>query len=152
AAEHLISIFFLAESIINASPVRVGVIAALVIERMPLGAANELAGGAVHLVVTLGEGQCLYQQRTFAPTAARAVVIVVGVPVVHILAELAGKDTLSRPVLLFIVSRPAVNNVVMLFHTGGMNVGGSYRPSRIRIFLLGYLKGFQCEIERITGL
>ena len=37
------------------------------------------------------------------------------IPVVYILPEFTGKDTLLRLVFLFIITRPAINNIIMLF-------------------------------------
>ena len=39
----------------------------------------------------------------------------------------------------------------MLFHSGRMDIGSSYRTSRIGIFFFGNLKSFQGKIERIAG-
>ena len=73
------------------------------------------------------------------------------IPVVYILPEFTGKDTLLRLVFLFIITRPAINNVIMLFHSGRMDIGSSYRTSRIGIFFFGNLKSLQGKIERIAG-
>ena len=148
---HMISIFRLTESIEYTSPIRIGMITALMIERMPLCSTDKLTGSTVHLIITFSQRQRLYEQRTFPPTAARTVIVVVSVPIVYILSEFTGENTLLRPISLFVISRPTVNYVIMFFHTGGMHIGSSYGTSRIRKFFFGYFECFQGKVERIAG-
>ena len=152
AAEHFIRILFLTESVINTSPVWIGVITTLVIERMPLCATDKLTGSAVHLIITCSQRKCLYQQRTFTPTAACTIIVVVGIPVIYVFSEFTGEDALFRFVLLFVITRPAVDYIVMFLYTGRMHIGSGYRTSRIWIFFLRYFKCLQCKVEWITGL
>ena len=79
--------FRLTEGIEVASPVWIGVITTLMIERMPLRSTDELTVGEVHLFGCFGKRKSLEKHRTLAPRAAGTVQIVVSIPVVDILAE-----------------------------------------------------------------
>ena len=94
-----------------------------------LCATDKLTGSAVHLIITFSQRKCLYQQRTFTPTAACTVIVVVGIPVIYVFSEFTGEDALFRFVLLFVITRPAVDYIVMFLYTGRMHIGSGYRTS-----------------------
>ena len=134
----MISIFRLTESIEYTSPIRIRVITALMIERMPLCSTYKLSGGTIHLVITLGQRECLHQQGAFSPTTAGTIVVIMGIPVVYILSVFTSKYALLRRIRFLIIAGPSIYHVIIFLYTGGMYICCSYRTSRIRIFLFGY--------------
>ena len=118
---------------------------------MPLGTTDKQARSAIHLIITLSQRKCLHQQRMFSPAAACTVIIIVGIPVIHILPELTSEDTLLRPVFLFIITGPTINHIIMFFYSCRMYISSSYRTPRIRIFFFGNIKSLQSKIKRVTG-
>ena len=152
AAEHIVSIFRLAETVEHAAPIGVGMVAALVVERMPVCAADELAGGAIKAVIGLCQRKSLHLLRTFAPAARRAVVVVVRIPVVHILAKLTGEDALFGRIGLLVIARPAIHHVVVFGNTGRMDIGSRHGTSGIWVFVFRDLQCLQGEVERIARL
>ena len=66
----------LTEGIVDTTPVGIGVIAALVIEGVPLTTANKLTCGVVEFVGGLSQTLCLYQLRTLAPRTTGTVQVV----------------------------------------------------------------------------
>ena len=98
----------LTEGIVDTTPVGIGMIAALMIEGVPLTTANKLTSGVVEFVGGLSQTLCLYQLRTLAPRTTGAVQVVVGIPVIDIFAKLTGEDTLGGLVGLEIVAWPTI--------------------------------------------
>ena len=66
-AEHLEGVFLLTEGVVYASVVSVRMIAALMVERMPLATAYKLALAVVHLAVGVAEREGCHEHRTLAP-------------------------------------------------------------------------------------
>ena len=117
-AEHLEGILRLAEGIKNTSQIGIGVIAALMIEGAPLASADELSLSPIHHAISIGQRQGCCQLGLFAPATGGAVNVVVGIPVVYILAPLAGEDAFVGIVFtLPHIIDPVVKHIVMLLDT-----------------------------------
>ena len=95
--EHVISIFGLTEYIHHTTIEGVGMIAALMVERVPQTATDVLARGAAEYIITgeriMGCGivLCLDEHGLFAPVACHTAGGVVRIPVVYIISPLAGE-------------------------------------------------------------
>ena len=117
-AEHLEGVFLLAEGIIDSSIIGVGMIAALMVERVPLATADELALPMKHLAVCVAEREGCREHRLLAPRAGSTIQTVVGIPVVHHFAELTCEHAFvfGRSLLADIVG-PTVYHIVVFLHS-----------------------------------
>ncbi len=152
ASEHMIGILGLAERIVYTAPIRIGMIAALMVKRMPLGSADKFSCGMIQSVIGLCKGESLNLHRTLTPTSRSTVVIVMGVPVIDILTPFACKNILTRGIGFLIIAGPAVYKVIILLHSCRMDICGSNWPTGIRILILSDLKSLKREVFRIAGL
>ena len=128
-------------------------IAALMVERMPLAAADELALAMKHLAVCVAEREGCREHRLLAPRTGGTVQAVVSIPVVHHFTELTCEHAFvfGRSLLADIVS-PSIHHIVVLLHSCRIHISHGYRSARIRKLLSRDIERLQCEVLRIASL
>ena len=161
--KHILGILRLPEGIVVATPVGVRMVAALMVEGVPLATADELTGGVEQFASCVVQAHGLDEHGALAPGAGGTVQVVVGIPVVDQFAKLAGEDRLTGGSLvvwefgslaerLEIVAGPAIDDVVIVHDTSGMHIGSSYGTIGIGVFVTGNLQCLQGEVFRIACL
>ena len=145
-------------------------IATLMVEGMPLATADELPLAVAHRAVGVGQREGCREHGLFAPSAGSTVQTVVGVPVIHHFAELAGEDTfVGERLSLWLdgnsgllrtfgchgaghVVGPSVEHVVVVFHTCRIHIRSSHGASGVGELVARDLQGFQGEVLGIARL
>ena len=145
-------------------------VAALMVEGVPLATADELAGSLEELQRAPMQTHGLHQHGALAPRTGGSVQVVMGVPVVDQLAKLTSEDGLTNEgsggrtaghsrgrgaegfLRLEVIARPTIEHVVVIGNTGGMHISSSHRTIGIRILVLGDLQSLKGEVLRIACL
>ena len=158
--EHIISIFGLTEYVHHTTIEGIGVIAALVVERVPQTAADVLARSTAEYIVTgeriTGSGivLCLDEHSLFSPVACHTAGGVVRVPVVYIISPLAGEigyfrvEAFDGPVLVRIGRMSEEYRIYLMSPCFAVATGVAIR---IRVFLIDNIEGIFGEVCRIPG-
>ena len=139
--EHVEGVLGLTESIVDTAHVGIGMVATLVVEGVPLAAADELPLAVKHHAVGVGEREGSSKLCMLTPATGGTVDGVVGVPVVDILAPFASEDALVNVVVFAVgnVVGPVVEYVVVVLHALGVEVGRRRRTTRPGKLLAGNL-------------
>ena len=158
--EHIISIFGLTEYVHHTTIEGIGMIAALVVERVPQTAADVLARSTAEYIVTgeriTGGGimLCLDEHSLFPPVACHTAGGVVRVPVVYIISPLAGEigyfriEAFDGPVLVCIGRMSEEYRIYLMSPCFAVATGIAIR---IRVFLIDNIEGIFGEVCRIPG-
>ena len=157
--EHFEGVFLLAERIVDATEIGIGMIATLMIEGVPLATANKLPLSMAHGSVGIRKGKGCGEHGLFTPSTGSTVQTVVGIPVINHFTKLTREDTFvgkwfclrfkgNRRLLRTRshgsrhIVRPSVKHVVVVLYASGIHIGSGYRTSGVGELFAGNLQGF----------